>query len=101
MSAPNRPLILSRRARNDLRNIQAYTLEQWGEQQWAEYEEALSRALAAIAAHSEIGRPRPELGTDIRSHAVREHVILYQVGATRIQVLRVRHSRSDPRRALR
>jgi toxin ParE1/3/4 len=101
MSAPKRPLLLSLRARNDIRNIEAYTLTHWDEQQWEAYEEALFRALATIEAHPDIGRPRPELGTGIRSHVARDHVIYYRVGETRIQVLRMRHSRSDPRRALR
>jgi toxin ParE1/3/4 len=101
MSAPKRRLILSRRARTDVRDIEAYTLEHWGEQQWAIYEEALAQAFATVEEHPNIGRQRPELGVGIRTFVVREHVIYYQISNTAIHVLRIRHGRSDPRRALR
>lgn len=97
----NRPLILSRRARRDLYGIEAYTLAQWGEQQWVVYLAALNQALATIYEHPEIGRLRPELGEGIRSYVVREHLIYYEVSDARIYVLRIRPGRIDPRRALR
>lgn len=101
MSVRRRPLLLSRRARNDLRDIQGYTLANWGEQRWAAYEEALTQALAMIAEHPEAGRRRPELGEALRSHLVREHIIYYRVSDRSILVLRIQHSRTDPRRILR
>lgn len=101
MSARNRPLILSRRARNDFRDVEVYTLERWGEQQWAEYEEALAQAFDTIEEYPDLGRQRPELGTNLRSYVVREHVIYYRVSDTSVLVLRIRHGRTDPRRTLR
>ena len=101
MSAPKSHLVLSRRARNDYRDIEAYTMEQWDERQWVSYEADLAQALDTIAEHPEVGRRRPELGPDTRSLVVREHVIYYRISDDRIQVLRIVHGRSDPRRALR
>jgi toxin ParE1/3/4 len=101
MSAPRRPLRLSRRARTDLRDIQGYSLANWGEQLWAEYEEALAQALAVIMEYPESGRRRPELGEGLRSYPVREHIIYYRVSDEAVLVLRVQHNRRDPRRAVR
>lgn len=101
MSARKRSLLLSRQTRNDLRDIEAYTLARWDEQQWSVYEEALARALATIEEHPDLGRQRPELGAGLRPYVVREHIVYYRVGDASILVLRIRHGRSDPRRTSR
>jgi plasmid stabilization system protein ParE len=41
MSARKLPVGLAPSARNDLRDIESHTLQEWGELQWEEYEAAL------------------------------------------------------------
>ena len=101
MSAPKRRLILAPRAQGDVRDIEAYTRARWDAAQWEDYRASLDRAFDALIENPELGRARPELGAQIRSHVMREHIIYYQVGAGTLLVLRIRHGRTDPRRALR
>ena len=42
-----------------------------------------------------IGRPRPELGADVRSFAFRSYVILFRYGETTLDILDVVHAHRD------
>src|SRR3954451_11278459 len=100
MSAPNLPLVFAPEARDDHEHIQSYTLREWGEQQWEDYEAALDQALTTIGDNPHIGRRRDDLRPGVRSYVVRQHVIYYRITESAIILLRIRHGRSDPRRAL-
>jgi plasmid stabilization system protein ParE len=52
-------------------------------------------AFAELAAFPGLGRARPEYGVAIRSHRVRQHVVIYQPGETVLRVVRVLHVRRD------
>ncbi len=57
-------------------------------------------AFARLAGLPLLGRPRPELGSDIRSFIVGNYVILYSPADTGIHVHRVLHGRRDMERLL-
>jgi toxin ParE1/3/4 len=101
MSAPKRPLDLSRRARNDIRNILLQSLLQWGEEQESRYAAALGRALDTIGDNPNIGRARDDLRPGLRTFSFEQHIIVYEVRDTVIWVARILHHRMDVRRAFR
>lgn len=95
MSAPERPVALTRAARRDLRDIEAYTLRRWDARQWARYEEDLAHALAAIGTNPHLGRTRDDVRPGYRSFPVGQHLIFYRVTATAVIVSRILHGRMD------
>ncbi len=48
-----------------------------------------------LLVHPELGRPRPEVYTGIRSLLCRNHLIFYRVGTEAIEVLRILHGSMD------
>jgi toxin ParE1/3/4 len=101
MFVPKAPVVLTRAAQRDLREIAIYTLQQWGEEQWATYRTALNRALTTIGDNPQIGRSRDDIRVGYRSFAIEQHLILYRVTAKAVVVSRIVHSRKNIRRALR
>lgn len=101
MSSPRLAIALTPRARGHLREIEAYTLARWDEQQWATYEAAITDALATIADNPEIGRVRDEVRPGYRSYVVGQHLIFYRLTREAAVVIGILPARSDIRRALR
>lgn len=101
MSAPKLPLALTPKAETDLRDIEAYTLEQWGVEQWIAYEAALDQAFLAIGENPALGRARDEIRPGYRAHAVRQHLIVYRITRQAVVVIGIISARMDLRRALR
>ena len=101
MSAHKLPIALSRKARADLRDIQAYTLQQWDEQQWDAYEAAIDRALTMIGDNPQVGRVRDEIRPGYRSYVVGQHLVFYRVTNKAVVVIGIIPARKDIRRALR
>jgi toxin ParE1/3/4 len=95
MSAPRLRLAITRRAANDLRTIRRYTRKQWGDIQASNYEEAIHHAFENLCAHPEIGKTRDDLLSDLRSHLVVSHIIIYRVDGDTLNVLRIVHQRMD------
>ena len=62
--------------------------------------ERIRQACAVLAATPLIGRPRPEIGEQVRSFPVAPHVLLYQPVDRGIRVLRVVHGARDMPRAV-
>jgi toxin ParE1/3/4 len=48
-----------------------------------------------LARQPRMGRPRPELGSDIRSFVVSSYVIFYCLGGDGIEIIRVLHGARD------
>ena len=92
---PRRSLIVAAAAQRDLREIFRHSAKRWGEAQRAAYAASLDQALARLAEFPELGRGRDEIRRGLRSHPVREHVVLYLTEADAIVVLRVIHARMD------
>jgi len=93
-----RRLVLSAAADADLRRIAAHTEREWGEILKRRYLAALQRRLLDLRDRPEIGRPRNDVRTGIRSIASGRHVIFYSATSETIDVLRVLHDAMDVHR---
>jgi toxin ParE1/3/4 len=58
MSAPEYQLELAEPAEADFSNLLSFTLQTWGERQFAEYATKINTALAAITENPQSGRKR-------------------------------------------
>ena len=74
-----RRLVLSVRARDDLREIYLYTLDTFGLAQAERYHEQLEQAFRLLCQFPELGRPKDNLRPGLRLYAVGRHQILYTV----------------------
>lgn len=94
-SHPHR-LVLSQPARKDLRDIFAYTLQQWGEMQLNVYRDRIDATLKALGLDPSVGKSRHGYKT---VHVGRHH-IYYRYDATTIFIVRILHERMDATRHL-
>ena len=95
MSAPKRQLVVSPRARADLRNILRYTGGRWGSQQRAAYKAQLNQAMRGLIAHPDRGRPRDDFSPGLHALPVAAHVVYYRVDEREISIVRVLHGAMD------
>lgn len=95
MSSPDVQLILSPQAEQDFADILQYTLETWGNAQTYAYRAILDKALLAIQQYPQIGQCRPELSTAHRIFPAGQHLIIYRVRDSTVQVSRILHERMD------
>ncbi|MGH2530689.1 MAG: type II toxin-antitoxin system RelE/ParE family toxin [Thermomicrobiales bacterium] len=91
----SRRLRLTQEARDDLRDLLQYTLETWGRKQRDSYRALVLRTLRDLATFPGLGRKRAELGADLRSFPVGQHVVIYWLNDEELIVTRIMHSRMD------
>ncbi|MBA3528471.1 MAG: type II toxin-antitoxin system RelE/ParE family toxin [Propionibacteriaceae bacterium] len=72
-----------------------YTLETWGRRQRATYKARILHTLCELAQFPGLGRERTELGEDMRSFPVGQHLIVFRVSDKELIVTRIMHSRMD------
>ncbi|EGU37585.1 type II toxin-antitoxin system RelE/ParE family toxin [Vibrio scophthalmi] len=68
---------LSSSAQSDLINIRRYTLDHWGETQWASYFNELKQSMSLLARNELIGVDIPNFGHNYRRFPLKNHVIYY------------------------
>ena len=90
-----RKLRLTSETRDDLRDVLHYRIETWGRRQRATYKARILRTLRELARCPGLGRERHELGDDIRSFPVGQHLIVYRQDDKELIVIRIMHSRMD------
>lgn len=95
----SRDLRLAPQARHDVEAILSYSLVTYGVDRWDDYKVRLDRAFNRLAEFPEIGRDRPELGADLRSHTVERHVVVYLVTRDAVVMVRGLSARQDIRAA--
>lgn len=98
MSSPKRRLELSQRARDDFRDLLAYTLTTWGESQLATYRASIDDALQVILHNPSAGRP--SVKPTLKVLAVGHHRIFYRTINDTIYIVRILHERMDASRQL-
>ncbi|WP_306045186.1 type II toxin-antitoxin system RelE/ParE family toxin [Nioella sp. MMSF_3534] len=89
---------LSDRARADLEEIRAYTVEAWGRGQWLAYYRQLVTAFERITGDPDAGRDRSLLVPGMRSVSCQRHVIFFKrLDATdgAAVILRIVHQRRN------
>ncbi len=64
------------------------------------YADLFAEKAAMLSRFPEIGRPRPEVGPDVRSTLVKPYVLFHRYRDGSLQILRIVHGRRDLRRIL-
>tara|TARA_B100001146_G_C16166781_1_gene428229 strand:+ start:631 stop:933 length:303 start_codon:yes stop_codon:yes gene_type:complete len=88
-------IILSPRAQADLKNVRAYTVSTYGDDQTKKYLSLLEDGINQLLDNSEIGRNRDDVKLGYRSLNIEKHIIFYKIKKTDIHILGVIHSRMD------
>jgi toxin ParE1/3/4 len=88
-------LVVSPRARADLRGIWRYTRDHWGAAQADRYIHEINRALAILAANPERGRSCEEIRRGYRKYRIGAHMIFFRVVPEGIEIVRVLHQSMD------
>ena len=94
-------IVVSPRAREDIRRIASYTFEKWGDAQMARYVDALHTRFGEFALFPRLGRSRSELGPGYRSIVQGSHIVFYRSTERDLIIVRILHGRMDPDRHLR
>ena len=93
-------LIIAPTATNDLKEIYAYSLRQWGQSRSNRYLENIKDKIWLLIEQPLLGIERPEIFNDIRSVTIESHTLFYKVTTDTIQIIRVLHRRQDPQQHL-
>ncbi|PCI57217.1 MAG: plasmid stabilization protein [Alphaproteobacteria bacterium] len=88
-------VIVSPRAKRDLKDIYAYTLQSWGEKKADSYLSNIKTSFLQLLDNPKIGRERLDVQSNLRSLHVEKHVIFYKINDSVIYVLGVLHCRMD------
>lgn len=85
----NRRIEFSELAKDDLDDALQYTAREWSEDAARNAVESLADAASHIGRFPEIGRPRGDISTGLRSHIVGHHVVFYSTTNNLTTVLRI------------
>ena len=88
-------LVLSRKAREDLKSIAKYTHKNWGMRQCNHYLQKLDAAFQYIAEYPKHGMSCDYIREGYHKYHVEKHVVFYRQLGQEIQIVRVLHSRMD------
>ena len=94
MPPPN-TVILTVAAEQDLRDIEVYTLQQWGERQAKRYVFSIEEAIDTVGDNPKLGRVRPTLSADYRVYIVKSHALVYTVLQNTVTIVRILHQRMN------
>jgi toxin ParE1/3/4 len=92
-----RELILSPRARIELKRIGRYTEKTWGVAQRNRYLLLLSDEIEKIRARPQRGRIHPDLGGNIWYLRVHMHYVFYIFDDERTEIAAILHTRMNPK----
>lgn len=92
--------ILSPNAQESLRNIKAYSFEQFGHEQTISYLKLIEKKLRMIAESPDIGRKRGEIKKGYLSFLAGSHVIYYRKARKHVDIIDILHQSMDPYRHL-
>lgn len=82
-------------AEQDLIDIWLYSWQYWGEQQADDYLDALEKVFHLLAEQPKLGRKREEFTPVVRTHLHAQHLIVYQVTNSGINLIRILHASMD------
>ncbi len=92
--------VLSPQAQQSLKDIRAYSLETFGNQQTRRYLQQLKDRMNRLADQPNLGKQRGDIKAGYRSYPERSHTIYYRIRDTHIDIIDVLHQRMDPHRHL-
>ena len=83
-------------AQTDLIEIRRFTVKQWGTAQSQKYLLELRQTIRLLAETPTLGKPRPDVGSNVLSFPHVSHVIYYVVHEQQLIVFGVLHKRMVP-----
>lgn len=86
---------ISRRAGRDIREIEQFSIENWGEKVAAEYLDSIQEALRRLSRDPGLLRSRPEFSPHFRFYRVNRHFLVCSIVDESIYVLAVKHGSLD------
>lgn len=89
-------LVISPVARDDLKNIFQFGIDNWSETRSSKYLDTLKAHIWMLKEQPKLGIEREELLPNMRSFPVESHVIFYRPELEQIEIIRVLHGRQDP-----
>lgn len=92
--------ILSFNAQKSLRNIKAYSLEEFGEEQAVTYLKLIEKKLQMIAENHDIGRNRGEIKKGYLSFLAGSYVIFYRKAKNHVDIIDILYQSMEPYRHL-
>lgn len=92
---PLKALRLTPAAQADLAAIWTHTEQTWSVAQADAYVAGIRKTLNLLLDNPEIARERDEIVPPVRIHRHRSHLIVYQIAAPFLDVIRVRHAHED------
>jgi toxin ParE1/3/4 len=94
-------IVVSPRAREDMKGVATYTFNMWGEAQMSRYIDGLHARFAELARFPGLGRPRDEIARGHRSIVQGSHIVFYRTTTRELVIVRILHGHMDPDRHLR
>jgi len=92
-------ILLTERALQDIRDIESFSIERWGNETAQKYIDGIEAALNRIAERPDLLREEPDFAESLRFHRVQKHVLVCDVQGETIYVLTILHTSMDiPRR---
>lgn len=88
-------LRLSRRALLDIADIEAYSIEKWGEKVAAEYLQSIEDALNLLREQPALLRVKPNVSRSLCFYRVRQHFLVFAVYEKILFVLTAKHGALD------
>ena len=89
------PLALTRRALLDIRDIEIFSVEKWGEQVANEYLDAIEAALNRLRDNPQLLQARQDISDSLCFYRVRQHFLVCAVYEDSVFVLTIKHGAMD------
>ncbi len=86
---------VTRRAREDLKQIGRYTTGNWGKQQRDRYLKDLDRRFSWLAENPLLGKHRSDVAKGYYSFPQGEHVVFYLISKDHIDIIGIPHKEMD------
>ncbi|UWR87820.1 type II toxin-antitoxin system RelE/ParE family toxin [Phaeobacter inhibens] len=93
-------LTLSLKAQSDLEEIWLYSAQVWGRDQADLYLNTLQSVFETLCDLPELAREYEELSPAVRMHQTGQHVVIYRVQGSQLQIIRVLGARQNWRAVL-
>ena len=88
-------ILLRPLAQEDLINIWLHTYSNWGDRQADSYLDGLQSAFEYLSDNPLVCREREEFNPAVRIYNFEEHIVVYQIDSSCIDVIRVLHKSMD------
>jgi toxin ParE1/3/4 len=85
--------LLTQRAEQDYREILAFTLNEWGVEQFTTYATLLDNAFERLVDMPRLGIRRDDIREGYYCYRVGQHYVFYRINGDRIEVVRILHTK--------